>query len=42
MAAAKPEVLLSQLVDKVETKFEMLTHIVGVKLLNGVVANTVG
>jgi hypothetical protein len=41
MAACKPEVLLSQVLDKIKTRFQRLTHIFGVQHLNGTTPNTV-
>ena len=41
MAAAKLEVLISQLLDKIATPFQRLTPIIGVQQLNGAIANTV-
>ena len=41
MAAAKPEVLISQLLDKMATPFQRLTPIFGIQQLNNATANTV-
>ena len=41
MAAAKPEVLISQLLDKIATPSQRLSPIFGVQQLNGVIVNTV-
>ena len=40
MAAAKPEVLISQLLNQIATPFQKLPHICGVQQLNGTMANT--
>ena len=38
---SKPEVLISQLLDKIATPFQRLTPIFGVQQLNGAIVNTV-
>jgi len=40
MAAVKPEVLLSQLLDQIATPFKRLTSIFWVHQLSGTIANT--
>src|SRR5258706_12595362 len=39
MAACKPEVVISQLVDEIETRFQGLTHIFGVQQLNDTIVH---
>ena len=39
MAAVKTEMLISQLLDKIATKFQRLPHIVGVQQLSGSIAD---
>ena len=39
MAAVKPEVLISQSLDKIATPFQRLTPIFGVQEFNGAIAN---
>src|SRR5664279_5226089 len=41
MAAAKPEILISPLQDKIATKFQQITYISEVQQLNGASGNTV-
>ncbi len=40
MAVAKPEVLISQLVGKIATRFQRLPHVSGVQQRKGAIGNT--
>jgi hypothetical protein len=40
MAVAKPEVLVSQLVGKIATRFQRLPHVFGVQQPEGAIGNT--